>query len=640
MNFKNRDVRSGLRTAVVVSALIAASCGTSAEATAIDSTTTCAEYLTFDDDARGRAVRTLGGAAGWGDAANPMSRLSFDSHCGQRPTQTMEQAISLFARSSEAPTATTEEVDSAATDAEIGTTTTTPPPSICDEEPSGVGLITNPGLIEGDLLDVDLATQDALGLVEALIQNNEEPVALLTALTTVEPTFGAIQYDPNDRFREVVGRLRFAGVEAASLFRDIDLVAQQNCGFPIFGDTATERIDEVSPAPSPDGGAVIAAGTLYGEECYWGGRMVPPRQAVFNCSEGDLERFALVDLATGDILGRAEIPEDPSGGGNIFVNEWGIGHLRWVDQPPEGLELGTTTLTLTRSAWNDEAEVVALTEPIPRAANAGYLGAKIAAASPYGIAAVYASPETNSTTLAFLEPNGRTISTIDLGEQPRSVTSGYNSMISNRLARVGDLLVDVGTRDLVRSALGEPILLGLSDVRSDPCLGVSTASDRESVLYYLVERTGALEVTPVATPPKTGSVRHLPTSAGIVHWPSFEDPIGLDTAGNQLWTISQDIATGVGQVAGRLFISNPAQEWILVDAATGTEITDDSEAAFLSEQVVSVNSGGSNSRQLRSIRAPESGSLMISYVSRFVTGAGAQEHTILFRDADYCGSID
>lgn len=81
--------------AVVLGAALTACSGLNSGG--ITSSTTCREYLGFDSEQRSAAVRTLGVDAGWSDAGNPMAVLSFDAHCGQRPNQTMETAIELFA---------------------------------------------------------------------------------------------------------------------------------------------------------------------------------------------------------------------------------------------------------------------------------------------------------------------------------------------------------------------------------------------------------------------------------------------------------------------------------------------------------------------------------------------------------------
>lgn len=59
--------------------------------------TPCLEYLGYSNDERGAAVRVLGVQAGWKDAGHPFAILNFDSHCGQRPNQTMRIALGLFA---------------------------------------------------------------------------------------------------------------------------------------------------------------------------------------------------------------------------------------------------------------------------------------------------------------------------------------------------------------------------------------------------------------------------------------------------------------------------------------------------------------------------------------------------------------
>lgn len=79
----------------VIALVVSGGCGS--DSARITAATTCADYLAFDDQARGAAVRTIGVEQGWRDAGNPMAVLSFDAHCAQRGSQTVEQALGLFA---------------------------------------------------------------------------------------------------------------------------------------------------------------------------------------------------------------------------------------------------------------------------------------------------------------------------------------------------------------------------------------------------------------------------------------------------------------------------------------------------------------------------------------------------------------
>lgn len=79
-------------------AIFSAECGAAdSSGTQIKLETTCRDYLAFDDQARGIAIRTLGPEMGWLGAGSPFARLNFDAHCAQRLDQTMETALTLFA---------------------------------------------------------------------------------------------------------------------------------------------------------------------------------------------------------------------------------------------------------------------------------------------------------------------------------------------------------------------------------------------------------------------------------------------------------------------------------------------------------------------------------------------------------------
>ena len=86
----------------VLFALLFAVAACSEGTAALDfSNATCREYLSWSNDDRGRAVRTIGTELGWADAGNPLVVLSVDSHCSQRPDQTLTVAIGLFADNDE-----------------------------------------------------------------------------------------------------------------------------------------------------------------------------------------------------------------------------------------------------------------------------------------------------------------------------------------------------------------------------------------------------------------------------------------------------------------------------------------------------------------------------------------------------------
>lgn len=623
MNTYQRRPATSVVSLVIALALVCGACSNTEE---ITGSTTCAEYLGYDNDARGQAVRTLGVAAGWTDAGNPMSILSFDSHCSQRPTQTLDQAIGLFASSAssndEAAEAPTDE--EASIDASLGR-------SVCDETAGDRGLIGE------EFLSQDLTVGAFFDLVDALVESNDEPAALLDDLAEIESSFDEISYESGDRFYEVVGRLRFAGVETSSAFTAIDRLAERDCGFAIFGTTATERIQNLSPAPTADSGATVDPEQLYREECYWTGEMIPPQQTVYKCTDENSSRFALVDLVTGDIVGRAHVPEPENGlYERVFFSSWGIGYMHWVHQPPSGLDLGTETLTLVRSEWDGQSESLELTEPLPRADTDPSLRVELVGSSAYGTAATYTSPESGAMILAFLNPNGDIASEIDLGEQDRYGGWEWDEPLTNRIVFVGDYMADLANSDLVRNAAGDPIEVAYREFASDACLGSAVLENYYDVDTLLVEQPGTIEVTEL---PLIGNPV-VPTAAGVVAaadlFLSQGDVSGYDATGSLLWTISNDIAKGFGEAGGRLFILNPASEWIPVDPATGLEATSDPETAFLSEYVEGAGTGGSNSQRFRPTRDPETGELMISYVSDFVFGAGVQEYTVLIRPSNYC----
>ena len=87
--------RAGILGACVAAACVVASCGGGEPEITLQ--TTCREYLTFDDQSRGIAIRTLAPELGWSGAGSPFARLNFDAHCAQRLDQTMETALTLFA---------------------------------------------------------------------------------------------------------------------------------------------------------------------------------------------------------------------------------------------------------------------------------------------------------------------------------------------------------------------------------------------------------------------------------------------------------------------------------------------------------------------------------------------------------------
>ncbi len=91
-----RYLRSGLLAfAGVTLSFLLLGCTVAEEGITLE--TTCREYLTFDDQSRGIAIRTLGPQLGWSGAGSPFARLNVDAHCGQRLDQTMETALTLFA---------------------------------------------------------------------------------------------------------------------------------------------------------------------------------------------------------------------------------------------------------------------------------------------------------------------------------------------------------------------------------------------------------------------------------------------------------------------------------------------------------------------------------------------------------------
>jgi hypothetical protein len=87
---------STLVAPVLLAVVTLAGCG--GEGDGITLSTTCRDYLKYDQETRAAAIRTLGTENGWAGASHPFAVLNVDSYCGQALDEPLRAYIERAAK--------------------------------------------------------------------------------------------------------------------------------------------------------------------------------------------------------------------------------------------------------------------------------------------------------------------------------------------------------------------------------------------------------------------------------------------------------------------------------------------------------------------------------------------------------------
>jgi hypothetical protein len=386
----------------------------------------------------------------------------------------------------------------------------------------------------------------------AILQDLEQgPTAVSGAATTIADSVAKLTPAPATSL-EALARLRFAGNDPAALLAALNSAVAGVCGSGIWDSGTVDNFKNLA-VPYPLDGGGVRIGDVYGQ-CSSGdpAGWVPPFDEIIDCRDGTLD---VVDMTTGAVTHLTGPPTDQNADLAVAGDR-----IVWITEettPAQGLTRATWTATLhirdLRGAVVADRKVDS-GQGDPPDIN-GFLnfttwgrillnvtgGSRMVDATGATLwsTKTQADSETSQPTPSSLVLNSTRLVDIDTGKTLHSFDSNENKDAN-------------------------PDGCGTSAVLTDFFGATVTVSESAS-------GTVTVRTIPTALAQNLGGEFGVTTTGPVVDTGGFLR--GYSRAGKQVWRISDDIARGESYIGRWAVITNPSDQRVLVDGATGKDVT-------------------------------------------------------------------